>query len=196
MHCIVWQSFSEIERELNDRMDSKVGGGNIWSSEKEWMYNFTQWWEENVSSATHRAMELHMFMYDVLYGGQKKYLWTLHGCTTWWWAERNATGLRSSNTPSWLNISTPAISLLIFCLIICEHKTEDRYLWLFVNIKQTTIVFLSWNICTARLWRIAKYCLFLSAILVLPISSQEPEILVDINGNSLCSGTSSSSFTF
>ena len=123
--------------------------------------------------------------------GRKKYLWTLHGCTTWWWAERNATGLRSSNTPSWLNISTTAISLLIFCLIICEHKTEDRYLWLFVNIKQTTIVFLSWNICTATLWRIAKYCLFLSAILVLPISSQEPEILVDINGNSLWAGTSS-----
>ena len=115
--------------------------------------------------------------------GRKKYFWTLHGCTTWWWAERNATGLRSSNTPSWLNISTAAISLLIFYLIICEHKTEDHDLWSFVSIIQKTSL--------SQLWRIAKYCLFLSAILVLPISSQEPEILVDINENSLCSGTSS-----
>ena len=141
-------------------------------------------------------MELHMFiyMYDVV--GKKKYYWALHGCTTWWWAERNATGLRSSNTPSWLNISTAVISL-IFYLIICEHKTEDHDLWSFVSIAIIQKTFLSLNICSVRLWRIAKYCLFLSAILVLPISSQEPEILVDINGNSLWTGTSSlSSFAF
>ena len=86
MHCIVRQLFSEIERELNKRMDSKVRGGNIWGSEKDWMYNCTQWWKKNVSIATHGAMELNVHC-------KKKYTlcYTCSYTCTMWWAKRNIT---------------------------------------------------------------------------------------------------------